>query len=88
MRVDQLLKRLYLIRTRTLAKKACDNDLVIINARKAKASSEVHAGDIIEFSFFNIHKKIRILKLPWGNISRNRVSEYYQLLAAGDTVEK
>ena len=49
MRVDQLLNKLCLIKTRSIAKKAADKNLIKINCKIANASSNVLAGDLIEY---------------------------------------
>ena len=53
MRVDQLLDKLCLIKTRSMAKKACDLNLVSINGKIVKASAEVRANDEIRYKIYN-----------------------------------
>ena len=47
MRLDKYLKVSRLIKRRTMANEACDNGLVSVNGRPARASSEVKVGDRI-----------------------------------------
>ena len=47
MRLDKYLKVSRLIKRRTMANEACDNGLVSVNGRPARASYEVKAGDQI-----------------------------------------
>lgn len=47
MRLDKYLKVSRLIKRRTAANEACDNGLVSVNGRPARASYEVKAGDRI-----------------------------------------
>ncbi|MDD4122238.1 MAG: S4 domain-containing protein, partial [Eubacteriales bacterium] len=47
MRVDKFLKNSRLIKRRTIAKEACEQDRVFINGKAAKPGSEVKTGDII-----------------------------------------
>lgn len=47
MRLDKYLKVSRLIKRRTMANEACDNGLVSVNGRPARASCEVKAGDRI-----------------------------------------
>lgn len=47
MRLDKYLKVSRLIKRRTMANEACDNGLVSVNGRPARASYEVKAGDRI-----------------------------------------
>ena len=47
MRLDKYLKVSRLIKRRTMANEACDNGLVSVNGRPARASYEVTEGDQI-----------------------------------------
>nr|WP_325183440.1 RNA-binding S4 domain-containing protein [uncultured Oscillibacter sp.] len=47
MRLDKYLKVSRLIKRRTMANEACDNGLVSVNGRPARASYEVKEGDRI-----------------------------------------
>lgn len=47
MRLDKYLKVSRLIKRRTMANEACDNGLVCVNGRPARASYEVKEGDQI-----------------------------------------
>lgn len=47
MRLDKYLKVSRLIKRRTMANEACDNGLVSVNGRSARASYEVKVGDRI-----------------------------------------
>ena len=47
MRLDKYLKVSRLIKRRTVANEACDNGLVCVNGRPARASYEVREGDQI-----------------------------------------
>jgi ribosome-associated heat shock protein Hsp15 len=81
MRVDLLLNKLCLVKTRSIAKKACDKGLVKINDKNAKASATIADGDTIEFSIYGYYNKITIDKLPTGNVSKKTAPEYYNVLA-------
>ena len=48
MRLDKYLKVSRLIKRRTVANEACDNERVTVNGRPAKASYEVKPGDRLE----------------------------------------
>lgn len=47
MRLDKYLKVSRLIKRRTVANEACDNGLVTVNGKPARASYEVKEGDQI-----------------------------------------
>lgn len=51
MRLDKYLKVSRLIKRRTVANEACDNQRVTVNGRVARASCEVKAGDVIAIRF-------------------------------------
>ena len=51
MRLDKYLKVSRLIKRRTVANEACDNDRVSVNGRPARASYDVKVGDRIEIQF-------------------------------------
>ncbi len=51
MRLDKYLKVSRLIKRRTVANEACDNDRVTVNGRPARASYEVKVGDEISIRF-------------------------------------
>ncbi len=80
MRIDQLLNKLCLVKTRSIAKKACDKNLVKINDKIAKASANVNDGDIIEYQLYGYFNKLRITTVPQGNVSKNNASEFYEIL--------
>lgn len=80
MRVDKLMNKLCLVKTRTIAKKACDKNLVKINDTIAKSSSKIAAGDILEYEIYGYKNKLKIGKIPNGNVSKNNSVEYYEIL--------
>ncbi len=51
MRLDKYLKVSRLIKRRTVANEACDNGLVLVNGKSARASYEVKPGDQITLHF-------------------------------------
>lgn len=51
MRLDKYLKVSRLMKRRTVANEACDNGLVLVNGKPARASYEVKVGDQISLSF-------------------------------------
>ena len=51
MRLDKYLKVSRLIKRRTGASEACDNERVTVNGKVARASYEVKVGDVIAIRF-------------------------------------
>ncbi|HHE38385.1 MAG TPA: RNA-binding protein [Candidatus Cloacimonetes bacterium] len=83
MRIDQLLNKLCLVKSRSIAKKACDKNLVKINDKIAKSSSNVNAGDVIEYQLYGFQNKFRLLEIPQGNVSKNNAVGFYEMLERG-----
>lgn len=61
MRLDKFLKVSRVIKRRTVANEACDNQHVTVNNRPAKASYDVKENDVIEITFGQRTLKIRVL---------------------------
>ncbi len=51
MRIDKFLKNSRLIKRRTVAKEACDQERVSLNGKIIKAGAEVKPGDEIHIEF-------------------------------------
>lgn len=81
MRIDLLLSKLCLTKTRSIAKTACDKGLVAINGKTAKASTEVKAGDTIHFKLYGFEHELRIERIPTGNVPKKDAGAYYTLLS-------
>ena len=63
MRIDKFLKNSRLIKRRTIAKEACEQDRIFINGKAAKPGSEVKVGDVVLIQFGNAQIKARVLEL-------------------------
>lgn len=63
MRIDKFLKNSRLIKRRTVAKEACEQERVTINGRIAKPGSEVRPGDEIVITFGNRQIRVRAVEL-------------------------
>lgn len=81
MRVDQLLNKLCLTKTRSIAKTACDKGLVFINGKSAKASSVVKEGDVIRLRLYGFEHELEIEKIPSGNVAKKDAGEYYKMIS-------
>ena len=80
MRVDQILNKLCLVKTRSIAKKACDKDLVKINGKIAKASANITDGDEIEYSLYGYRNLLKIKEVPQGNVSKVKAPSFYEFI--------
>lgn len=63
MRLDKYLKVSRLIKRRTVANDACDNDKILVNGKQAKASYHVKLGDIIEITYGSRTVKVEVLDI-------------------------
>ena len=79
MRIDVLLNKLCIVKTRSIAKKATDKEVIFINGKQAKASNEVKVGDIIIINMYDKTITIKIIKIPDGNVAKKDVLQYYEI---------
>ncbi len=77
MRLDKFLKVSRIIKRRTVAKEACDQERVSINGRIAKAGAIVVIGDIIEIRFGTKEIKVKVLTLT-ETAKKNEAAEMYE----------
>ena len=80
MRIDILLNKLCLVKTRSIAKNACDKGAIKVNAKLAKASLEIKIGDIIECNMFGYKTIIKINQIPDGNVAKKDALNFYEIL--------
>lgn len=64
LRIDLFLKRTGLCKRRSVARKLCDTDRVILNGSPARASNRVKTGDFIEISGSAGVKSVEVLSVP------------------------
>ena len=76
MRIDKFLKNSRLIKRRTIAKEACDQERIMINGKVAKAGSEVKVGDIICSRFGMSEITVRVLLLTESSKKEDAVNMY------------
>ena len=63
MRIDKFLKNSRLIKRRSVAKEACEQDRILINDKVAKPGTEVREGDVIRIQFGNSVVTAKVLRL-------------------------
>ncbi len=63
MRLDKWLKVSRLIKRRTVANEACDNQRVLVNGKVARASYDVKEGDRIELHFGERVLQVEVLSV-------------------------
>lgn len=79
MRLDKYLKVSRLIKRRTIANEACDNDRITVNGKPAKASYQVKEGDIIEISFGTRTLKVEVLAIAEHVLKNDAAALYREL---------
>ncbi|MBQ6516201.1 RNA-binding S4 domain-containing protein [bacterium] len=80
MRLDKFLKVSRLIKRRTVANSVSETGRVFVNGSPAKPAKQLKEGDIIEIEYSNFTKKVKIIKVPEGNVSIQEASTLYELL--------
>lgn len=80
MRIDKFLKISRVIKRRTEAKYACENNCIRINGKIAKAGDSVKIFDKIEIQFRHKILVIEVLIIPESNISTSSASQLYQII--------
>ena len=76
MRVDKFLKNSRLIKRRTIAKEACDQERVSINGKPVKAGTDVKIGDEIHIAFGNSSICVKVLNLGESSKKEDAVNMY------------
>ena len=79
MRLDKWLKVSRLIKRRTVANEACDNERVSVNGRPVRASYDVKVGDVVELRFGERTVKVEVLVVT-EVAGKNDASALYQEL--------
>ena len=85
MRLDKFLKVSRVIKRRTLAKEVCERGQVLVNDRRAKAGTDVVAGDTVTIGFGNRNLKIKIVEVR-ENAPAKMAKELYEVLEDYRTV--
>lgn len=79
MRIDKYLKNSRLIKRRTVAKEACDQNRILINDKPAKAGSIVSINDIITLDFSAKRIKVRVIDIK-EHVNKDGASEMYEVI--------
>ena len=79
MRLDKYLKVSRLIKRRTVANEACDNERVTVNGRVARASYDVKVGDVITIRFGQKALSVEVLSVA-DNVGKADAAAMYRRL--------
>ena len=77
MRLDKYLKTARLIKRRTVANEACDNERVTVNGRVARASYDVKVGDVITIRFGQKALSVEVLSVA-DNVGKADAAAMYR----------
>lgn len=80
MRLDKFLKVSRLIKRRTVANEVSDTGRISVNGNPAKAGKQLKEGDVIEIEYANRTVKVKVLKVPDGNVSVQEAASLYEIL--------
>ncbi len=81
MRLDKYLKVSRLIKRRTVANEACDNQRVSVNGRPVRASYEVKAGDQITIHFGQRSLTVEVLSVQENAGKADAAAMYREIQA-------
>ena len=80
MRLDKFLKVSRLIKRRTLAKEASEQERILVNDKIAKPSKELQIGDTITIQFGRKEIQVKVISLN-PSIKKEDASNMYELIS-------
>lgn len=80
MRLDKFLKVSRLIKRRTVANKVSEQGRIYVNGTVAKPAKQLKEGDVITIVQADKEVKIKILKVPAGNVSVQEAPSLYEIM--------
>jgi len=81
MRVDKFLKISRLIKRRTVAHDACEQDRIYINGKQSKPGAQVKAGDLIRIVFGNSEIEVKVLSTP-ETVRKDDAASLYEIISS------
>ncbi len=78
MRLDKFLKVSRLIKRRTVANTVSENGRVFVNGNPAKPAKQLKEGDVLEIEYASGTLKVRVLRIPTGNVSIQEAETLYE----------
>ena len=81
MRLDLVLHRLCLFKTRSQAGKACDASRVRVNGEIARSSRTVRVGDLLTYrdSGDEFEREVELLAIPERQVSKVQAKDLYRV---------
>ena len=79
-RLDLFLKHTGLIKQRTQAKRACDDECVQVNGKPAKASQQIRPGETIIIDTEMHYIEAQVLDIPRRSPAKKQRDRYVRIL--------
>ena len=79
MRIDKYLKVSRLIKRRTVAHDAAEEQRIFPNDKAAKPGAQVKVGDTVEIVFGSSKMKVRVLSTP-EHVSKDDAGSLYEII--------
>jgi ribosomal 50S subunit-recycling heat shock protein len=79
MRIDKFLKVSRILKRRTVAQEACDEQKVLINGKTAKPSTAVKIGDVVEVLYTAGSFKFKVLTIK-ETVKKDEAASLYEVL--------
>ena len=79
MRIDKYLKVSRLIKRRTVAHDAAEQERIYLNGKASKPGAQVKPGDIIEIVFGNSRMKVKVVSTP-EHIGKDDADSMYEII--------
>jgi len=71
-----------IFKRRNVVKTLCQSNLIRVNGHSSKASKQIREGDILEIDTLQGIRKIKVLKIPKGNICKQNKDLFYEELSS------
>ncbi|MGN0823368.1 MAG: RNA-binding S4 domain-containing protein [Candidatus Gallimonas sp.] len=79
MRIDKFLKISRILKRRTVAKEAAQEDKILVNGKEVKPAYRVKVGDVVELLFSSGTLRFRVLELR-EFVKKDEAASLYEVL--------
>ena len=79
MRIDKFLKVSRILKRRTVAQEACDEQKVLINGKSAKPATAVKIGDVVEVLYASGSLKFRVCNIK-ETVKKEEAASLYEVI--------
>ena len=80
MRLDKFLSVVRIFKSRSMAGDAASSSMVFLDGLPAKPSKEIKPGSVVEIDTPLFYKKIEVLAIPKGNVTKKDAESLYKLI--------